>query len=205
MVQVNHFREVIYRVFASAPLAGAKTVALSSVWVNVCVSDVGSAEALFPQAPPRRLFNMRGANRYWRRLSSGPEEAGKKRGKQPGEQAQGLAVLENKYRHTHGAAHQTFTCASGVIARRYPRAASNNTAAVECFNNTSHRTKGNYIFIKPKSFHFQVTKPILGLEQSEPRRVMGKQGKQMKILWPDSAILPTSNDLPPTVWGRWRR
>lgn len=45
-------------------------------------------------------------------------------------------------------------------------AASNNTAAVKCFNNTGHMMKENGTFIKPKSFNFQVTKPILGLEHS---------------------------------------
>lgn len=49
-------------------------------------------------------------------------------------------------------------------------AASNNTAALERFNNTSHMMRENALFIKPKSFHFQVTKPILRLEQSEPSR-----------------------------------
>lgn len=51
-------------------------------------------------------------------------------------------------------------------------AAFNNIAAAECFHNTSHMMKVNDTFIKPKSFNFQVTKPILGLEQSEPRREM---------------------------------
>lgn len=49
-------------------------------------------------------------------------------------------------------------------------AASNNTAALECFDYSSCMMKENYTFMKAKSFNFQVTEPILGREQSEPRR-----------------------------------